>query len=248
MYIKNKSFVLTYRLSYLGMCGYGILRHFSVNNSIRNINMLSYFTIQSNILCFIMMFLSVIHVIKCIIKEEEIKYSRTHLFFRGMSFLAITITFFTYSIVLTQMGFSMDGANPGGLTINDVYVHYMIPILTWIDYLLFQPKPAFRNRDPFKWLWGPFIYFVFILVRGVYFSKGEVLVGVKRYPYFFMDAEKYGYRYVFSYALVFLAGCIVIGYIIYILDFVLGVINTQFVKIMEKRRKKKASNENISET
>ena len=236
MYIKNKSFTLTYRLSYLGMCGYGILRHFSVTNSIRNINMLSYFTIQSNILCFVMMLFSVIHVIRCIIKEEEIEYNRIHLFFRGMAFLAITITFFTYSIVLTKMGFSMDGAKTSGLTINDVFVHYMIPVLTWIDYLLFQPKPAYRKGDPFKWLWGPFIYFVFILIRGRYFEEGEALVGIKRYPYFFMDAEKYGYGYVFTYAIVFLMICICVGYLIWLLDFIIGMLYTKLAKMIQSKK------------
>ena len=118
----------------------------------------------------------------------------------------------------------------------------MIPILTWVDYLLFQPKPAFEKKDPLKWLWGPFIYFVFILVRGRYFAEGASLVGVKRYPYFFMDAESYGYEFVFGFAIIFLVGCILFGYIIWLLDFIMGMIYTKFAQLMNRIRSKKKDN------
>lgn len=232
MYIKNRMFTLTYRLTYLGLCGYGILRHLSVSDSIRNINMLSYFTIQSNILCFLVMLASVIHTILCIIKDENLKYNRALSFFRGMAFLVITITFFTYSLVLTQTGFTMGNVPKKGLTINDLFVHYMIPICTIVDYILFQPKPSFKKLDPIKWLWAPFIYFVLILIKGKYFDASKSLVGIKRYPYYFLDAGKYGYLYVFKYALIFLIACIIIGYAFWIIDFLLGLINTQIKKLI----------------
>lgn len=236
MYIKNQMLTFTYRLIYLGLCGYGILRHLSVSDSIRNINMLSYFTIQSNILCFVVILFSCIHTFRCIIKEKDIEYSRILLFFRGMSFLVITITFFTYSVVLTQVGFSMDSASSKVLTVNDCYVHYLIPILTWIDFIFFQPKPKFKKKDPIKWLAAPFIYFLFILIKGKYMHAGKALVGLKRYPYFFLDAQTYGYPYVFMFAMIFLVACILIGYAIWLLDFSLGMFYTKL--ILPKKRKK----------
>lgn len=239
MNIKNRTLILTYRMIYLGLCGYGILRHLSVSDSIRNINMLSYFTIQSNILCFLVMFASMIHTICCIIKDEDLKYKRPLLFFRGMSFLAITITFFTYSIVLTQVGFSMENVSANSLTINDLFVHYMIPILTWVDFILFQPKKSFEKMDPIKWLWAPLVYFVFILIKGKYFYAGKALVGLKRYPYYFLDADTYGYPYVFMYAGIFLVVCLILGYVIWLLDFALGMIYTKLIAFMDKHKKTK---------
>ncbi len=237
MYIKNQTLTLTYRLLYLGLCGYGILRHLSVSDSIRNINMLSYFTIQSNILCFIVMLFSCIHTIRSILKEKEFEYSRILLFFRGMSFLVITITFFTYSVVLTQVGFSMDSISNKVLTVNDCYVHYMIPILTWADFIFFQPKPKFKKTDPLKWLAAPFIYFVFILIKGKYMYARKALIGLKRYPYFFLDAQTYGYPYVFMFAMLFLVACIIIGYVICLLDFSIGMFYTKLIcKFKSKNR------------
>ncbi len=238
MYIKNKMVTLTYRLTYVGLCGYGILRHLSVSDSIRNINMLSYFTIQSNIVCFFVMLASAIHSILCIIKDKDLKYSRALSFFRGMAFLVITITFFTYSIVLTQTGFTMGNSARRGMTINDLFVHYMIPICTLVDYFLFQPKPSFKRLDPVKWLWAPFIYFVFILIKGKYFDTGKSLVGIKRYPYYFLDAGQYGYLYVFKYAFVFLIGCIIIGYVFWLIDFILGLIDVKIKKIVSHIKNK----------
>lgn len=244
MYIKNQTAILTYRLIYLGLCGYGILRHLSVSDSIRNINMLSYFTIQSNILCFIVMFFSMIHTLVSIFKEREVAYPRVLLFFKGMAFLVITITFFTYSIVLTEMGFAMDSTNAGGLTINDVFVHYMIPIMTWCEFIFFQPKPAYKKMDPIKWLWAPFLYFVFIMIKGKIFYDEKALVGLKRYPYYFMNAEKYGYGYVFGYAMIFLVVSIAIGYIMYFMDFALGKIYNRFTVFLDKLTSRKEEKNN----
>ncbi|MDE6208904.1 MAG: Pr6Pr family membrane protein [Lachnospiraceae bacterium] len=238
MYIKNQTIVLTYRLIYIGLCGYGILRHLSVSDSIRNINMLSYFTIQSNILCFLVMLASAIHTIVCILKDKELKYLRALSFFRGMAFLVITITFFTYSIVLTQTGFTMGNVTTHGLTINDLFVHYMIPIMTWIDFVFFQPKPSFKKLDPIKWLGAPFLYFIFILIRGKYFYTSKTLVGIKRYPYYFLDVGTYGYLYVLRYAFIFLIACIVMGYVIWLLDFSMGLFYTKLTNIRNRLKDK----------
>ncbi len=229
MYIKNQYVSLTYRLIFLGLCAYGIMRHLSVSDSIRNINMLSYFTIQSNILCFFVALASVVHNFIEIRKDEIVPYTRAMLFFRGMSILVITITFFTYSIVLTKVGFSMNANSSPMMTINDLFVHYMIPILAWVDFILFQPKPSFKRKDPIKWLIAPLIYFVFILIKGRYMDGGTTLVGLKRYPYYFLDAEKYGYAFVFKYAMVFLVVCVVMGYAIWSLDFIFGMIYTKLI-------------------
>lgn len=240
MCVKNQTNILTYRLIYLGLCGYGILRHLSISDSVRNINMLSYFTIQSNILCFIVIFFSAIHTIRNICNNEIREYSRALMFFRGMSFLVITITFLTYSIVLTRMGFSMDSSYRRNLTVNDVFVHYMIPVMTIIDFLFFQPKPSFKLKDPLKWIIAPLVYFIFILIKGKYMYEGQTLVGLKRYPYYFLDAQTYGYPFVFKYAFVFLVASLVIGYLICLLDFVLGIIYTKiWLPFRERMRKTK---------
>lgn len=228
MYIKSQTNILTYRLIYLGLCGYGILRHLSISDSIRNINMLSYFTIQSNILCFLVILCSAIHTLINIITDDVKEYSRALKFFRGMSFLVITITFLTYSVVLTRVGFSME-AGARKLTINDVFVHYMIPVMTWIDFMFFQPKPSFEWKDPLKWIVAPLIYFVAILIKGKYMYESQTLVGIKRYPYYFLDAETYGYPFVFKYAMIFLVASVALGYLICFVDFILGMLYTKML-------------------
>ena len=65
---------------------------------------------------------------------------------------------------------------------------------------------------------------------------GKALVGLKRYPYFFLDAQTYGYPYVFMFAMIFLVACILIGYAIWLLDFSLGIFYTKL--ILPKKRKK----------
>lgn len=236
MYIKNNRINLIFRIAYLSICGFGIIRHLSLDDKIKNINMLSYFTIQSNIVCFFVMICSICHSFVSIKKKRYHDYARVHLFLKGLALLMITITFLTYNLVLTGTGFSMTTGFSPALSLNDRIVHFIVPALTWIEFLLFQPKGSFKKYDPFKWLLAPVIYFIFIMVKARYVSPATYGIGIKRYPYFFMDVETYGVWYVVKYVLIFTVATLVVGYIIRTIDFILGMIYTKVQKFRLKRR------------
>lgn len=239
MYIKSNRINLIFRLTYLFICGFGIIRHLSLHDKIRNINMLSYFTIQSNIVCFVVMLCSIWHSFMSVKKGWYHDYAKIHLFLKGLALLMITITFLTYNMVLTGTGFSMTGGFGAGLSLNDRIVHFIVPALTWIEFLLFQPKGSFGKYAPFKWLLAPVIYFIFIMIKARYVSPATYGVGIKRYPYFFLDVETYGVGYVVKYVLIFTVATLAIGYVIRTIDFILGMIYTKVQKFRLKRRKAK---------
>ena len=236
MYIKNNRINLIFRITYLLVCGFGIIRHFSLHDDIKNINMLSYFTIQSNIVCFIVMLCSIGHSFISIRRKEYRSYARIHLFLKGLALLMVTITFLTYNLVLTRAGFSMATEDMMELAVGDRIVHFVVPALTWIEFLLFQPKGSFKAVDPFRWLLAPVIYFIFIMIKARYVSPDTYGTGIKQYPYFFMDVETYGPWYVIKYAFIFALVTLVIGYIIRSIDFILGMIYTKVQKFRLKRR------------
>ena len=89
---------------------------------------------------------------------------------------------------------------------------------------------------PFKWLLAPVIYFIFIMIKARYVSPATYGVGIKRYPYFFLDVETYGVWYVIKYVLIFTAATLVIGYIIRTIDFILGMIYTKVQNFRIRRR------------
>lgn len=66
-----------------------------------------------------------------------------------------------------------------------------------------------KYRDTIKWLIFPLFYFIYIILRG------EV---VKKYPYFFVDIEKYGYARVSLNALGVLLVFLFMGSILVFLD------------------------------
>ena len=237
MYIKNNRINLIFRIVYLFICGFGIVRHLSLDDTIRNINMLSYFTIQSNIVCFFVMLCSIYHSLVSIRNKRYHDYARIHLFLKGLALLMITITFLTYNLVLTGTGFSMTKGFSPALSLNDRIVHFVVPALTWVEFLFFQPKGSFKKYDPLKWLLAPVIYFVFIMIKARYVSPATYGIGIKRYPYFFMDVEKYGVMYVIKYVVLFVIATLIIGYAIRTIDFILGMIYTKVQKFRIKKRK-----------
>ena len=236
MYIKNNRINLIFRITYLLVCGIGIIGHFSFNDKVKNINMLSYFTIQSNIVCFFVMLCSIGHSFISIRRKEYRNYARIHLFLKGLALLMITITFLTYNMVLTGNGFSMTASASMDLTVIDKIVHFVVPALTWIEFLVFQPKGSFKVVDPLRWLLAPVVYFIFIMIKAKYVEPATYGEGIKKYPYFFMDVETYGPWFVIKYVLIFTLATLVIGYIIRTIDFILGMIYTKVQKFRLKRR------------
>lgn len=80
---------------------------------------------------------------------------------------------------------------PAGLQqIVDEILHLIVPLLYFIYWLLFVNKQSLQWRDAFSWLTYPFVYLVFILIRGHFASPAY-------YPYPFVDVSKLGYEQVF---------------------------------------------------
>ena len=72
----------------------------------------------------------------------------------------------------------------GGAVAANLILHYIVPVLAPLFWLLFAPKGALKWRDPVLWAIYPLTYFAYALVRGA--SDGK-------YPYPFMDIPKVGW-------------------------------------------------------
>ncbi|GES11226.1 Pr6Pr family membrane protein [Acrocarpospora macrocephala] len=90
----------------------------------------------------------------------------------------------------------MGGASPferlslSGLGLGNFLLHYVTPVMAVIDWLVFDriaPRP--RWVAALLWLVYPVAYMVFALVRGVLLPAGAW----KRYPYPFLDVDRFGY-------------------------------------------------------
>jgi len=101
-------------------------------------------------------------------------------------------------------------------------LHYICPVMVFLDYLFFDEKGKYKPQDPFLWLIIPALYVVFALVRG--FLGGEIGDTGNNFPYPFLDPTStgMGVYMVTLYMGVMLISFLLLGYIIFAIDKILG--------------------------
>ncbi|OON81022.1 Pr6Pr family membrane protein [Streptomyces tsukubensis] len=146
---------------------------------------LSYFTIQSNIL---------LALVLAVAARRSWKPRRpVRPLITGGVLLLTAITGLVYHLLLTNTasGFSMTDTGRGSTweTAATQLLHTVTPIAAVLDWLLFTRPGALRIRHAGLWMAYPALYLAFTLLRGAALSPGTRA----RYPYPFLDAEVHGY-------------------------------------------------------
>ena len=154
-----------------------------------NLAVLQYFTLMSNILCAVYFTGAAVHTLR---------RGGTWLpVCKGALVMAMAITGITFHLVLAAGDFSM---GPTQLITNHL-LHTAAPLLTVLDWLLFDEKGRYRWFEPFLWGIFPSAYFVYTMIRArvssFRFYNGSP------YPYAFMDVDALGWGKVL---LIFLLG------------------------------------------
>lgn len=137
-------------------------------------NFFSYFTIQSNIIVAVVLATSGAMLWRG-------RSPRWVELARGAATVYISITGVVYSLLLS--GTDVDTALPWV----NVVLHYAIPVLMVIDWLLDLPVHAIGIRSASWWLAYPLLYLAYSLIRGPI---------VDWYPYPFIDPRHDGYGHV----------------------------------------------------
>lgn len=145
------------------------------------------FTTLSNLFC-------VLYFIISLIKK---KY---YPFVYGEVLICIMVTFLVAQFVL-KMSFSFESYSGSAF----LGLHYIVPIMTFLNYLLFEKKGLFKKYYPLLWLIIPFIYFIVCLIT-------------KTYTYPFIDINRLGIKGVALNVLFLTIGFTILGYLIYLLD------------------------------
>jgi hypothetical protein len=143
---------------------------------------LSYFTVWSNILTFIMNWSLV---------ADPTRDGRIFRWLRMTSLVMITITGLVYAIVLAA------DANPVGLGVyTNIGYHYISPWATVLGFLLFGPRPRLRVKTVFAMLAIPVVWLTYTLLRGLMLTTPppeapSTQLGEPQnwYPYPFIDVN-----------------------------------------------------------
>jgi hypothetical protein len=152
-------------------------------------NFLSFFTIQSNILAVVALFLLVV------VPRER----RTPLFdgARTAAVLYMAITGVVFALLLAGL---QEDLQTSASWVNFV-VHKLMPVVLVADWLVDPPRHRLPGWTVLAWLTYPLAWFAYTLARGA---------GVDWYPYPFVDVSEHGYGGVLGSAVV-LAACFAAG-------------------------------------
>jgi len=216
MCINNRVLALVYRLIAFILGSLAIFFDFGLfDGEFKKGNFL-YFTIISNIVCVIFFGILLIKTIYDI-KNNGIYGSSNVLFhIRGEILISILLTMSVYHFILIPYALNI---NPyQSLKLVDIFFHYVMPMLTLFDWILFDEKGKFKWYDPLIWTIGPYIYLVIIFVQSGMNNIARVEANIGKYVYAFLDVDVIGISNVTINILCLTIAFIVIGYLIYGFD------------------------------
>ena len=220
MYIKNRVVSLIFRCVLLIIGGIGLSITTGLYSGRFNVNSLIYYTTLSNLLCFLF------YIPLTIRNAINIKNSNETaiIFFprlKGAFILMIMITIIIYHSLLANFQFPFFTGDDLSVYLQNLSLHYIVPVMVIFDWILFDPKRTFSVLDPLYWLSIPLIYAIFALIRAE--VRGILPGRSTRYPYFFLDIDEIGWSGMIVYVIIFTLIFALLGYIIWALDrFILG--------------------------
>jgi hypothetical protein len=100
--------------------------------------------------------------------------------------------------------------------LQNLLVHYIVPIAVILDWILFDEKSVYRWFDPIIWISLPVAYFIFTIVRANIGGRIEIIES--SYPYFFIDVDILGWVSVLKNIGLLILGFLVLGYLIFLID------------------------------
>lgn len=182
------------------------------------ISMLSYYTLQSNIICLVAF---VFFVIKELIGKDA---NDIYYLVKGAIVIAIVITAVVYRLALAPNGFEMGSLKQSvnNRAVANFFVHTLSPILVLFDYIFFDEKGNFKKYYPIIWLFIPLQYVFYVYT---YSWRGGTFYGIggsRKYAYPFLDYELIGYKGVLICIGLFAVAILVVSYVLVLFDYVRG--------------------------
>lgn len=208
MYLKNTYAFIAFKVIFVLICGYGLLLHMGPGKW----SSFNYYTVLSNAVCFLYFSASLVYNIRRLRAGKGVLTLRPR--WEASVVFCITITFLIYHFILRPASFVMNDA--GFFTASNMIVHYIVPAMTLLDWLLFCPKGRLLRFDPLYWLLIPLFYFVFIIIRAPF--AGNIAGTDSPYPYDFMDIQAHGWGTVIGNIGWIALGMLVLAYVIYFID------------------------------
>lgn len=185
----------------------GILLQCGVFSGRADFSALRYYTLLSNVLVAVYFTVAAVSALR----GDDRPLPR----FKGALIMGITVTGIVYHLLLSDGAFSMGGS----MALANQLLHTFTPIMSVLDWLLFDEKGRYGPLSPVLWTWLPNLYFVLATLYG--FTVGIPFYGGRRFPYFFIDYDALGVGGVLLYVLALNVAFIALGYVFVLLDWLL---------------------------
>jgi len=135
--------------------------------------------------------------------------------FRHLGVMMILITGLVYHLILLPQKI-LENPNYQIFTYGNIVAHYIAPMLTFFDWLLFDKKGGISKWEPLICTSIPLVYF---LLASLYGYFGSAIPGKETsYVYFFMDWGELGFSGVLKWALTILGCILLLTYLVYFVD------------------------------
>lgn len=211
----EKKISLFYKLLVLFSLLIGIALNIINTQSI--ISILSYYTLQSNIICFI----AFAGIIISIFFNKKYRQSEVYYVVKGGVVICIFITAIMYQIALMPYGFQMD-YNFGNRYLANMLVHEISPTLVILDYFIFDCKGKFKWFYPLIWLFIPLNYVIYVYTYSLNGGRFYGIGGSRDFAYIFLDYNQIGYVSVAKFLIAMTIFILAISYLLVLIDKKLG--------------------------
>ena len=209
--IKNRTVQLMFQTAFCTLGILGIIASFGIFNYEFRTDFYVHFTNLSNYLCIGVMFVELVETIK----KNKNQYVTKLPLLKFIGLLAILLTFIIFNFIL-----AVDREMYLNFRINSVLFHIVLPIMYLLDWILFYEHKKIKWSYPLISTGFPIVYAIFIFIRAWILDFNPEAPYI--YPYFFLNLDELGVVGVIKWIGILSVVFIVIGYVIFGLDKILG--------------------------
>lgn len=167
--------------------------------------MLLYYTVLSNLL--VMIFTG--YLLWKMRREGDHWQSSSLLRLKGGITMSIMITCVIYHFMLAPL-------TKDFYRLENFLCHYIVPLWFLVDTIIFDKSRQYKWFDPIVWTVLPLLYMGFAILNGFVLKIDVPNAKDSPFPYFFLNANKYGWGFVFRWAAIIFVAYMVSGYLFYL--------------------------------
>lgn len=217
MRIRNKTVSIIWKVVLLAFGTYGLLDGSGILAGAYSPGFPHMFTNISNLFAWVYFLLAVIWLVKNREDEDAVTFAPQ---FKYTATISLMVTMLIAHFLLFDAMFQN-----GQLVWHLVVLHYVVPIMTLLDWVLFDEKGEMPVWGPLVWISLAVIYLAVVMIGvGVFGLNmgGGTTADITPYPYTFLDPAISGVGGVAMFCVVMIVAFIALGYVIFGIDRLLG--------------------------